>query len=347
MLESHGADFDDFDNVFGSVSSSLDDPIYLNDFSGPALPASDISLAPVRGESLADRLACYGDELAVPLARYVKWHVGCDADQLHASAAVPLAINRVFPTGVDVDALACAKQSDSLADDLFGIPRAAWNYSSNVQASLPVGGFAALFRQCHAALDAIGVRIHERTPANPKKFLAEASPNDVHVWAASPMPLFRTVGMTPPKAPARRFATYIFEVQWTGAVPFYVQNFTAEGSCFRAYIYESQGKILLTAECVFEDDGETLKADIYRMLAGFDGDLSIGDQLYRTVKPRWLYHSTDTIDKLGALRTALKAKMGESFVTGAWEAYAKGEKFAQVGSDLEKALETQMALETL
>jgi hypothetical protein len=338
LLEEHGARFEDFDNRFGSVSASAEGPVYVEDFGGPALAASNIALAPLRGVSLADRLACFDDSLAFPLARYVRWHLGCNPALLHGSAAVPLAINRVYPTGASLDALSEAKRTDNLANELFGIPRSMWNYANNVKASLPVGGFTGLFRQCRAALEAIGVRISERTLATPRAALSQHSPGDVLIWAASPMPLFKALGMDAPKAPAKRFATYTFEADWTGALPFYVQNFTTSGSCFRVYIYESAGRVLLTAECVVEDARDTLIGDIRRMLEGFDGRLKVGEQLFQTVKPRWLYHSVETIDRLAQLRAALAARLGTGCVPGAWEAYGKGEKFAEVDAALRTAL---------
>jgi phytoene dehydrogenase-like protein len=66
LLEQHGAQFEDFDNRFGSVSPGTCAPVYVEDFSGPAIAASNISLAPLGGLSLADRLACYDDALAFP-----------------------------------------------------------------------------------------------------------------------------------------------------------------------------------------------------------------------------------------------------------------------------------------
>ena len=343
LLEAHGASFTDFDNRFGSVSAGKHGPVYTDDFGGPALEGGAIRLGPLSGESLADRLACYDDSLAFPLARYVRWHLGCNPALLHASAAVPLAINRVFPMGVSLEALSEAKRTDSLANELFGIPRSLWDYSSNVQASVPVGGFTTLFRQCRAALESIGVNVQERNLATPRAALAEHSPGDVLVWAASPMPLFKAVGMEAPKGPVKRFATYTFEARWTGALPFYVQNFTAKGTCFRVYVYESAGCVLVTAECVVEDAGEALIGDIRQMLDGFEGKLEIGDLLARSVKPRWIYHSVETIERLGDLRTALSDRLGSGFVAGAWEAYAKGEKFAEVEAALLTAFGVKIA----
>ena len=254
-----------------------------------------------------------------------------------------MAINRIFPAQADVDALAEAKRSDPLADELFGIPRSLWGYSRNVKASVPKGGFAELFRQCRAALEAIGVRIHDRNLATPKKVLSETAGDEILVWAASPMPLFKAVGIATPSAPAKQFATYTFDVEWSGAAPYYVQNFIPEGSCWRIYFYPSGGSTLLTAECVAEVDRATLEREMHRMLAGFEGELSVGELLHSAIKPRWIYHSVETMDRLAELRSALKARTGGRFVTGAWEVYAKGEKFRDVEAELQAALGVEPA----
>ena len=343
LLEAHGVVFSDFDNRFGSMSPGPREPVYVEDFGGPALASADIALSPMRGTSLGDRLGCYPEALAAPLARYARWHLSCDPSEMHESAAVPLAINRVFPLDADLPALAAAKQADPLANELLAIPRSQWGYTSNVQASLPVGGFTALLRQCREALEAIGVTICERDLVTPRQALADHVPGELLVWAASPTPLFKAVGVPTPKALPKRFATYIFDARWTGTLPFYVQNFTAEGSCFRVYIYESAGKVLLTAECVTEDAGDALIPDIRRMLGGFEGELALGDLLYTSVKPRWIYHSTETIDRLAELRSALAARLGNGFVAGAWEPYEKSKKFAEVGAALATALGNPIA----
>ena len=337
LLEAHGVAFSDFDNRFGSMSRGDGEPIYVDDFGGPAVPTEEMHLSAQQGASLGDRLACYPDTLAIPLARYARWHLGCNPALMHESAAVPLAINRVFPMRADLAALADAKRFDSLANELLAIPRSLWGYTSNVQASLPVGGFTALLRRCRGALDAIGVRVNERHLVAPRQALADHRAGDVLVWAANPTPLFKIMDVPTPKFPPKRFATYIFEAKWTGPLPFYVQNFTAEGVCFRVYIYESGGKTVLTAECVVEDGGDALAADIRRMLAGFEGKLTLGELLATSVKPRWIYHTVETIDRLKELRSALAARMGSGFVPGAWEPYSKGEKFAEVGTALATA----------
>ena len=338
LLEANGVDFESFDNRFGSVNGRGPDLTYIDDFGRPAFAAETIDLRSMRGVSLGDRLACYPDEIAFPLARYTRWHLGCDPAIMHESAAVPLAINRVFLSGVDPAAIASAKRSSRLADELLGIPRAMWNYTNNVEASLPVGGFTAMLRQCREALKAIGVMLHEQHSIPARQALEEHSVSDVLVWAASPMPLFKPLGVPLAKSLPKKFSTYIFEAQWTGPVPFYVHNFTAAGSCFRVYIYESAGKVLLTAECVAETSTDALAGDIRRMLNGFEGKLKLGDMIHTSVKPRWIYHTVDTMTRLSSLRATLRARTGGRFIPGAWEAYAKGDKFSEVSNALAVAL---------
>ena len=334
ILETHGLEFRDFDNRFGSLSPG---EVYIEDFGGPGFACADITLTAPVGHSLADRLDCYPAALRDPLVRYAHWHLGCDLSTVHESAATPLAINRSYPVGADLETLAEAKKTDPLANELLAIPRHLWGHTNNLQASLPVGGFPALLRGCRKALEAIGVAIHERDLVSPRQALAEHS-GEVLVWAANPTPLFKAASVPVPRLLPKSFATYTFEARWTGALPFYVQNFTAEGSCFRVYVYESGGKTLLTAECVAEDGGDELSWDIHRLLKGFEGDLTLGDLLAASIKPRWIYHTVDAIERLTQLRATLGERMGPAFVPGAWEPYAKGEKFVEMDAALSAAL---------
>lgn len=339
LLETYGQSFTDFDNRFGSVSPAAQgEPVRTVDFGGPAFACTSTAVSPLAGRSLADRIGAYPAEIAEPLAKYAKWHLGFDLADAHESATIPMAINRVFPLGADLTALAEAKRRDPLADELLAIPRAQWGHTNNLTASLPEGGFPTFLRRCERALRQIGVKIHERNLMAPRQALAMHGKGEVLVWAANPTPLFKALDVRTPKLLPKSFATYVFAARWTGPRPFYVQNFTAEGACFRAYVYESAGRTLVTAECVKEADTTDLRYEVHRLLSGFGGDLALGEILCTAIKPRWIYHSVDAIDQLKALRTAATSRMGASFVDGAWEPYAKGEKFAQVNAGLAAAL---------
>lgn len=338
LLETYGQRFVEFENRFGSVSPGEEGLVYTEDFGGPALAADSFQLTPPAGDSLADRIGAYPAEIAWPLMRYARWHLGFDLEEAHCDAAIPMAINRVAPLGVDLNALAEAKRSDPLTDELLAIPRRQWGRTANLVSSVPEGGFPAMLRSCEQTLRAIGVNIHAESLVPPRQALAAMADDEVLVWAANPTPLFKAMGIPTPKLLPKSFATYTFAGRWTGALPFYVQNFTAEGACFRAYIYESAGRTLVTAECVAEASDGDLRVELQRMLAGFDGDLQLDDMLATSIKPRWIYHSVDAMQRLGQLRAALADRYGPAFVPAAWEPYAKAEKFALVNARLSAAL---------
>ncbi len=339
LLEDYGASFEDIDNRFGSVSlSATGEPLYVDDFAGPALPSAGIRLTAPAGPSLADRIAAYTPELSQALTRYARWHLACDLKVLHGSSAIPLAMNRVYPVGANLAALADAKRHDAVADELYAIPRALWGRTDNLTASLPAGGFPVFLRRCRLALEAIGVTIRDNSLVSPRQALAEHRAGEVLVWAANPTPLFKAAEVRTPKLLPKSFTSHVFAVRWTGPRPFYVQNFTAEGVCFRVYVYESAGRTLLTAECVDEARPSDLRYEIHRLLRGFDGDLALGELLSTAVRPRWIYHSVDAIDQLSQLRAALTRRFGPAFVAGAWEPYSKTEKFAEVNAGLAAAL---------
>lgn len=330
-LEAQGAAFDEFDNRFGSVS-----PAVAEDFSGPTIASADMALDAPAGPSLADRIGAYPRPVAEALARYATWALGAPLDQVHGEAAHPLGMNRVYPAGADLEALVGLKRTNPLHDELYAIPRHLWGRQANARASLPRGGFTALFRRCREALEALGVSVRDTSLVSPRDAVANHRPGDVLVWAASPTLLFKTVEVPAPKLIRKSFASYVFEAGWTGPLPFYVHNFTAEGAIFRAYVYESAGKTVVTAECVREADIGEVAAEAARLLAPF-GTLSTGELLGENVHPRWIYHSVETMDQLVALRAELTRRLGVGFVPGAWEVYSKAEKLTQVNAGLAAA----------
>ncbi len=341
MLEAHGLSFQDFDNRFGSVSLGRrgeHDLLFTEDFGGPAVWCGDLKLGEPAGESLADRIDLYAPPIGLMLDRYCAWHLGAPLESIHHTAAIPLAINRVYPMGVDVGAVVAAKQASPRHDELFAIPRKLWGRRDNLIASLPAEGFPAFFRQVRRVLEGLRVTVRDETLVSPRAALAEHQAGDVLVWAGNPTPLFKAAGVPTPKLIPKTFHAVTFEARWTGACPFYVQNFTATGVCFRVYVYESGGKTLITAECVTEPQDGPLRREIAGWLAGFEGALTLGRQVGLSIKPRWIYHSLEAMAGLAELRATLAAKLGPAFVHGAWEPYAKAEKLAQVNAALAAAL---------
>lgn len=334
VLAAHGARFESFDNRFGSVSlDGQGNRAFTWDFGGPAIECVQVKTPRPAGPSLADRIAAYPEPVAQTLEAYCRWHLDADLATVEGEAAIPLAINRVYPAGADVPALLALKAADPWTDELYGVPRGLSGRTNNLTASLPVGGFTALFETCRRALEGLGVSLHFNSLISPRQVLAEHAPGQTMVWAANPTPLFKPLGLATPPLVKKSFHTYVFRVEFDGPCPVYVQNFTVQGSCFRAYLYESDGETLVVAECVRQADLADLPGELRGLLSGV-GSLKVGELLQAAAQPRWIYHSLASIEGLRALRGRLAERFGPAFVCGAWEPYAKSAKLAEVNRDL-------------
>lgn len=344
-LTAHGARFETFDNRFGSLSTGADGKrVFTWDFGGPAIDAPAGKVAKPADDSLAARLAAYPPQIAATLEAYVRWHLETDPAVIHGEAAIPLAINRVFPAAADLTALASAKATDPWADELYAIPRGLSGRTANVTATLPAGGFAKLFDGLHGALTKLGVKVELNCLVPPRQLMAQDDPSETIVWAANPTPLFKPMGLATPSLVKKSFFTHVYAVEaFDGPCPVYVQNFTAQGATFRAYLYESGGQTLVVAECVREADLKTLPTELRTLLSGF-GSLKLGPMVYSDAQPRWIYHSRAAIDGLAALRGKLTERFGGRFIPGAWEPYAKSAKLAEVNAALAAAREAAPAL---
>lgn len=337
-LETIGARFETFDNRFASIAPGPDGArLVCTDFGGPALASDAFTDAAPAGPSLAHRLGAYPPEIAVHLARYCQWALdGADPSGLDGDCVTPLAINRVFPACADIEALAAAKRAGRWTDELYAIPRQLWGRTDNLTASLPADGFAGLFETCRKALAERGVEVRLNSLVPPRQALDETGPDDVLVWAANPTLLFKPVGLAPPKLLRKVFTSLVFEASFDGSCPAYVQNFTAEGDVFRAYVYRSGGQTLVTAECVREADPLAVADQLPGLLSSF-GVLGVGPVRHVAVEPRWIFHTLEAMAGLKALRANLAGRLGERFVAGAWEPYAKATKLAEVNAALARA----------
>ncbi|MDG2522829.1 NAD(P)-binding protein [Caulobacter segnis] len=339
LLEAYGLEFVESPLRYGSVSPAADGGmVAMESFGGPVLPSDTVHLRPLgAGDSLADRIAAYPACINEAIERYCAWHVGEAASALHVSAVATMGLRRVFPAGCNIDALAALKQGDPTYDDLYGIPRELWGRTSVQTGAMPVSGYVRFFDDCRRALTSAGVRVSEGTLVSPRQALAEVPEEEVLVWAGNPTPLFKAMHLPTPRPRAKLFHTHVFHATFDGPAPFFLHNFTAQGVVFRAFLYESAGEVLLTAECVAEADDGALRQELQN-LVGLFGRLSIGNQLASSVAPRWGYQPPECVNALTLLRSALNTRFGTSFVPGAWEAYAKVDKLSEISAALSRAL---------
>lgn len=318
LLEWHGAAFDDFDNACGSVNPGpRGEPIAAQGFAGPVLDARDSTYGRLTGEALTDRLRAYPAELNAPLSRYCQWRLGVWMDEVHASAALPLGIDQIRLTGAQDEA--------------------------SPAASLPHGGFEALFTAARLALESLGVTVRFQSLVSPREILDVDEPDTVTVWTPSPGPLFPALGKAAPKRIGKAVASYVLQARYAGPVPFMLQNFTAQGSVFRLSLYPSRGETLLLAECVAEVPDAPLRSEIHNLMTAFDGDtLELGDTLAVSVRTRWDCPSMDLARKLSGLRSALAQAKGPAFVGGAWELGDLTERHRKISRSLHAALAEEL-----
>lgn len=338
-LEAHGVAFDDVERCSGSVSpSDAGPPLYTLGFDGPALDCADVSVREPQGARLVERIAAYPADIQPQLTRYLRWRLGEVAPEAHAIAAPAVGLAHVAPIGANADAFAAARRRDPRIDAFFAMPATHWPEAERPTWGAPNGGFGALFRRCHRALRQIGVRVQEDSFVAPRQILLEHRPGDVLVWAANPSPLLKMLDRPAPKLLETSHASYVFAARWTGPRPFHVENFTAEGVCIRAQVYESAGRTLLAVECVTEADSTDLRYEIHRLLSGFDGDLALGELLCASVKPRWTWQTVEAVAAVADLRTRLAERLGPAIVTNAWERTAHADRLAHISTGLAAVL---------
>jgi len=341
LLACNGVAFEEVENRCGAVSPAPGgDLTHLSDVPGPALWARDLTPGEIAGESLADRLRAYPDEIRIPLARYCQWRLGAWLDEVHAGAARALGIHRVYPLGADTAELATLKRSDPTADALYGIPAAQWGHLASLTASLPRDGTRAFVVQAGQALARLGVRIHTGALVAPDNVL---NPGDgVTVWAADPTALFKPLGLEAPTPSPRRGVSYIFQAHHAGHAPLELRNFTAEGAVAEIRLYESRGHALLAAKCVAEVADGDLRRELHRLTGGFfHGALQLGETVSVRIEPRWDTPSVDAVRKLRALRAALAKTHGAAVVAPAWEAPRLKERLADLSGKLACAMDVQ------
>lgn len=345
LMEGYGIAFEDFESRTGSVSPAPGgDLTYSKGFSGPALYTRELDLAPIRGDTLADRLRAYPADIQGHLTRYCRWYLGTWLDEVHESAAEAMGIARIFPTSADAADLAATRRALPLFQALYDLPAALTGRLDGLTASLPEGGMTSAILKLQQALIRSGVKISTPSLVSPDNALAEMGPDDVLVWAANPMPLFKAFDLVTPRTTSKTLTTYVFRLDFAGAVPLQLRNFTASGAVSQISVYETRGQILLSAECVEEVGDVELRREIHRLMAGFGGaGMTLREQLAVTMEPRWGCPSVEAVRGLGQLRAVISRRFGTSFVTGGWEAGDLTARFGAISADLERAREGTVA----
>lgn len=314
-LEWHGVAFDEVDLYFGSVSPTADSR-RADWGEGPVLPAHNPMTAP-SGETLCDHLRAYPREAAEPLRRFCQWRLPLWLDQVHASAAGALAIDRTRLIG----------------------PGESAPPGFSIRGAIPREGMSGLFAASGRALARVGVQIELGALVSPREVALDREPDELVIWAADPTPLFDLAALPRPSSLAERVASYVFRADIAAPRPLTVRNFTAEGPITQARVYESRGETLIALDCVDEAADADLRREASRLLSPFsERPVEIGACLFANVRSRFACPSVEAVRGLTRLKSELAHRHGGAFLVAGWESADAAGRFSALASEMQGAM---------
>jgi len=310
-LEWRGVAFDEVDLHDGAISPSPTGP-RASWGEGPVLTADAPPLASSAApETLSDILRAYPRAAADPLAHYCQWRLGVWLDQIHASAAPALGLNKVRLTPVGEAAAA--------------------NVSAPRRGAVPRDGLNGLFASASRALARLGVEIRVHSLVSPREAAQACAEDETVVWAADPMPLFDLAAQKAPKPRliGERVASYVFRARLEAPLPLTIRNYTGEGKVNALRVYQSRGETLVSVECVDEVGDEPLRAEILRLLAPFARRPMILDACVLTnMRTRFACPSVEAVQRLDRLEAELTHRHQGRFIVAGWESADAGARIA-------------------
>jgi len=309
-LEWRGVAFDEVDLHDGAINPSPTGP-RASWGEGPVLTADAAPMTSATApETLSDILRPYPRAAADPMAHYCQWRLGVWLDQIHASAAPALGLNKVR---------------------LTPLGEAAANVSVPRRGAVPRDGLNGLFASASRALARLGVEIRLHSLVSPREAGQACAEGETVVWAADPMPLFDLAAQKAPKPRliGERVASYVFRARLEAPLPLTVRNYTGEGKVSALRVYQSRGETLVSVECVDEMGDEPLRAEVLRLLAPFARRPMILDACVLTnMRTRFACPSVDAVRRLERLEVELTPRHPGRFIVAGWEAADGGARIA-------------------
>lgn len=317
-LEWHGVAFDDatlHEGALspapgGGVASWSPGPTFSSEPCDP--PATE---AP---ETLSDVLRAYPRGVAAALTRHCEWRLGGWLDEIHASAASAVGLDKVR----------------LLAPGAIAEPAAPRT------AAVPRDGLSALFSSAGRALARLGVQITFHTLVSPREAALSREGDDLVIWAADPLALFDLAPLPRPKRVGERVAAYVYRARAEAPLPLVLRNFTAEGRISVLRAYESRGETLVALECTQETADADLLREAARLAAPFlDGPLELGECLSANLRTRFTSPSVDAVRRLEQLRSHLDRVHDGRFLVAGWQSADAGARIAELAEQMAHRIE--------
>lgn len=214
----------------------------------PTLVCHEAEPMAVAGERLVDHINALPRNVRAPVMRFAQWRLGGWIDDVHATGASALGLDRILP--------------------LEGRhARPAQDPASAQTISWPTADLDTVFRAIGRRLDQLGVRLRLAETVSPAQAMELCAEDARVLWCAPVEPLMAEAGLRPPGPASRLKHVYTFRFPQGPAGSVLMRAFLPEGVAFAFRIIGCGTERLLSVECARPAEEATIRADVARKLA--------------------------------------------------------------------------------
>ena len=290
--------------------------------------------------NLADRYECYPKKISQYLKKWVKRFQINLEDLKWNAASKGLLTSRIY-LKKHLPEIIVYKKKDSLADELYGIPRTELNLKE-VKAFLPRVGYDEFFSDIHKKLLNSGVKVFTKTPIRPnysKNNFSLISGNkkidcDYIVWSCNPTGLIKCYDNTKLQSKNIKVRVYCFNLNEKLNNHFYTHVYTKNSSIFRIFLYRLSGKSKITLECFDEEENiKNITKNISKILKDFKINTKLSKKNLKLVNRQRRYFLVSLSDEK-TLKTFFKKTKNSNLICGAWNIYGREKKIDYLESQI-------------
>lgn len=256
-----------------------------------------------------------------------------DIDNLYLNSIVPMQISRVFYQN-DVENILKQKQSNQVADNIFGLPRSILNPNVPKQkALLPTFGYNKLIQEIEDCLSTMGVNIVKNQSITPKlgehKQIELYARNqklsaDKTLWCGNPTPLiFQATGHKLSNQALKMYCA-VGECDYIPNItPIYIQVFHLDSSIVRFFLYNDGNVTKVTIEGMGHHyNADKICQEINHWLKKYFSTKLTNELSFFNEKRYVLL----TNDDYQAICDYTKSQYQSDVVAGGWELYGRDAK---------------------
>lgn len=327
------ADLTEFNHEYGSITQQLDNTEVLHlDFAQPVFNNSPpiIDKDQELPKSIDEWLKLYQLNHHFLNAFANKF---CDIDNLHLNSIVPMQISRVFYQN-NIENVLKQKQSNQVADNIFGLPRSILKPNTAKQkALLPTFGYNKLIQDIENCLNNMGVNIVKNQPITPKLGVNKQMElyvrnqkisADKTLWCGNPTPLiFQATGYKLSNQVLKMYCAVGKCEYIPNITPIYIQVFHLDSSIVRFFLYNDGDVTKITIEGVGHHyDKDKIHQEINDWLTKYFST-KLTNKLSFFNEKRYVLLTNDDYKAICDYTTS---QYQSDIVAGGWEVYGRDAK---------------------